>query len=847
MEKEQAREWAEAQAITFSVDLVEAAKKHLNFLAVVDRNRHLYEDHVLKRAIYRYNAFWLPLLAKHLENPVTEEEPLVVPLDCEWIWHCHRLNPLRYKFDCEKLYGRTLGNQNVISSVQATSKSKTEEIWNRMYPEEPYELDMTKPFSEDDLQKGSENAKFTKYDLLAAVKRQMSFTYQMSRPYATDDLYLQEAVRRYKGFLHMIRTNDQKNRHCFCVPTYDIDLIWHTHQLHPDSYYKDLTEAVGRVCHHNDNVSDRSPGNVLQTGFSEFTKLWEEAYGKSYSTAGTRNRGDSPTPVTKVPVNFIGNIEDTKLSSSNNCGNPIQFPSMKLVEVHLEFVKVKNLPEGHKGNLVVRFSKKQTDKLFKGKRSLSISSESGEKEVAYFQCEPTGEFLFELMSNAPGSDKLNQLASYSLSLQELVASGSQLSADVWFSPEPVSGDLTSSEPILLQASISFTPPISAPQVFRLARSQSFPKGEDANILTKVLDQDGKQVCTLDIRNIEKDVTKGTPDLMKEVYCITGAGETRRLAEFVGNHCSIKGSNGSFKLQNSSGNDDSLFELVGYKMVKIFPGRRLDFETVPMEQQTLGQGFMTMVEFSMENPYGKAVALIDFKSQTIKAIEEWIILPGITMAFLLSDIMKQEVNQKMVKNGVVVTSSTPRCSSECGSGCAHLETMVKKDTFADCAKCYFCGVHAGDENGGMVKNVVTAGETGNMVKNGVIINYVDDSKRGSECADCHQCFSPIAAADYADDNECGSGFAHLENTVKKVGLAQCYLCFSPLADDENGGMVKNVVTPGETGNMVKNGVIINYVDDSKRGSECADCHQCFSPLVAAAEIVPTVEGVARCLS
>jgi hypothetical protein len=43
----------------------------------------------------RYNACWLPLLAKHTESRVFEG-PLVVPLDCEWIWHCHRLNPVRF-------------------------------------------------------------------------------------------------------------------------------------------------------------------------------------------------------------------------------------------------------------------------------------------------------------------------------------------------------------------------------------------------------------------------------------------------------------------------------------------------------------------------------------------------------------------------------------------------------------------------------------------------------------------------------------------------------------------------------------------------------------------------------
>lgn len=44
-------------------------------------------------ANFRYNACWLPLLAKHSESQISEGF-LVVPLDCEWIWHCHRLNPV---------------------------------------------------------------------------------------------------------------------------------------------------------------------------------------------------------------------------------------------------------------------------------------------------------------------------------------------------------------------------------------------------------------------------------------------------------------------------------------------------------------------------------------------------------------------------------------------------------------------------------------------------------------------------------------------------------------------------------------------------------------------------------
>lgn len=54
MEKEQELEWAEAQEIVISEELVGAAKQQLRFLAEVDRNRCLYDGPVLDRAILRY-------------------------------------------------------------------------------------------------------------------------------------------------------------------------------------------------------------------------------------------------------------------------------------------------------------------------------------------------------------------------------------------------------------------------------------------------------------------------------------------------------------------------------------------------------------------------------------------------------------------------------------------------------------------------------------------------------------------------------------------------------------------------------------------------------------------------
>ena len=83
---------------------------------------------------------------------------------------------VRYKFDCEQFYGRILDNHNVVSSVQGTSKRETQQIWNGLHPNEPYDFDMSSAF----IQKSSGNGKYTQYDLLLAIKRQIPFFYQAS-------------------------------------------------------------------------------------------------------------------------------------------------------------------------------------------------------------------------------------------------------------------------------------------------------------------------------------------------------------------------------------------------------------------------------------------------------------------------------------------------------------------------------------------------------------------------------------------------------------------------------------------------------------------------------------------
>ncbi|KAL2931327.1 Glycine-rich domain-containing protein 1, partial [Bienertia sinuspersici] len=462
MKKEQAREWAKAQSLRLSVDLVSAAKSQLKFLATVDRNRYLYEGPTLERAIYRYK-FSLILL--------------------------------------------------------------------------------------------------------------------------NNDVFLKDAMARYKGFLYLIRTNKRKNMKHFFVPTYDVDLMWHSHQLNPIPYNDDSSKLFGKVLEHDDTDSDRTKGKKLDTGFTGTSKLWEDTFGLSYWKAGTMNRGNA------------------------------------LLQLHklLSLIIMKNSPEGDKGELRVSFSKKQPDKLFNAKRTLTISSESEEKQVSYFQCEANGEFLFELVCHSPSDiqlpNSLKPLGSCSLSLQECLNVGSRLFVDKWIPVVPAPGILTS-KPILLHVSLSFTPPTLAPQVFHLMPSQHnlnnasiFPVSSTGKVKRakgqSVTGNNRNDFLSLQMRDLSNDITRSNPELLKEVRYVTNSGETHTLAEFKRNEWYIKGANCSSKLHKTSGNDGHLFELVGDRMVRLFAGRKLDYEPIQYQDKRSEQDFMTAIEFSTEFPYGRA--------------------------------------------------------------------------------------------------------------------------------------------------------------------------------------------------------------------------------------------------
>lgn len=128
-------------------------------------------------------------------------------------------------------------------------------------------------------------------DLKAAVQRQEAFVERMGAllwirsPYLAGTL--SRAIIRYSRFLELLRLKHKSEKSCQenripqatpvpLVPTLDIDIVWHTHQLDPSGYYACCLERVGKFVNHNDAFED----SLLGRGW----ELTKEVYWKKFGT-----------------------------------------------------------------------------------------------------------------------------------------------------------------------------------------------------------------------------------------------------------------------------------------------------------------------------------------------------------------------------------------------------------------------------------------------------------------------------------------------------------------------------------------------------------------------------------
>ncbi|CAI5755600.1 unnamed protein product [Candida verbasci] len=117
-------------------------------------------------------------------------------------------------------------------------------------------------------------------DLVGCILRQERFVEKMNNfnwlhsPFIIEGM--NESLNRYKNYFELLTDFN----HRMLVPTLDIDLIWHTHQLTMFRYFKDCKSSPCQtVIDHNDKVEE----NVLGDQFEVTAKLYKLKFQQDYS------------------------------------------------------------------------------------------------------------------------------------------------------------------------------------------------------------------------------------------------------------------------------------------------------------------------------------------------------------------------------------------------------------------------------------------------------------------------------------------------------------------------------------------------------------------------------------
>jgi hypothetical protein len=156
-----------------------------------------------------------------------------------------------------------------------------------------------------------ENASPFALELGGAVIRQSIFVEKMHNidwlhsPAATDTM--RRLLMKYARFIEIIASNPKQN----AVPTLDLDLAWHTHQLSPKSYYDYSMRRSGKFIDHDDKMDE----DALSAAFEWTSKTYEKLFQEVYSECTCWYcEGNSPlliSPTKKAPNTMQQSDPDT--------------------------------------------------------------------------------------------------------------------------------------------------------------------------------------------------------------------------------------------------------------------------------------------------------------------------------------------------------------------------------------------------------------------------------------------------------------------------------------------------------------------------------------------------------
>ncbi|KAL3538209.1 hypothetical protein ACH5RR_001575 [Cinchona calisaya] len=289
-------EISEEETVRFSMDLVAAVRHNLGFLRLVDDSEWLHQREIIIESIRRYDQLWMPLISDLIVGSSSTPPMILPPIDIEWIWFCHSLNPVSYREYCKTRFSKLIGKPTIFDEEnEEYALNRCREIWEYRYPSEPFE-------NESDF--NLENPYVINEDLLNQVAKQRHIYTKFNEPYRSEVVYLIAARQRYKGFLYsMHKIADRCSQ---LVPSSDVLLMLLTHQSYPTVYAQDIKEFEGHIKRVYGAWVAVKEEVIEQTKFA-----WEEIFDQPYEKAG----GSAIGKVIDVKPPFYWDVTDTDVNT----------------------------------------------------------------------------------------------------------------------------------------------------------------------------------------------------------------------------------------------------------------------------------------------------------------------------------------------------------------------------------------------------------------------------------------------------------------------------------------------------------------------------------------------------
>lgn len=191
---------------------------------------------------------------------MSKSQQIKLPWQTDWIWHVHRLHPVAYYNDCIKLVP---GGYFIDKKVQRLRRHD--------YPQ--YDWDSSKqPIQNKTTFIPSINlvqAVLQQREFLQKFQKHAFYTQNLSK---MNSISFERMVENYMSFIKLAQQNT------IIVPTFDIDLMWHTHMRYPLNYFHFSIALYGSILDHNDSLDPQ----ILKNAYQDTAARWKIAYQSEY-------------------------------------------------------------------------------------------------------------------------------------------------------------------------------------------------------------------------------------------------------------------------------------------------------------------------------------------------------------------------------------------------------------------------------------------------------------------------------------------------------------------------------------------------------------------------------------